>query len=198
MCGRYAATLPPEMMVELFRLLNKIDFPPRYNITPTQPIAAIWQQEGQRTVQLVRWGLDPGLGQGPAHLPAGLQRPQRRHDRKARLPRRHQAHALRHPGERLLRVDEGRERQAPPLLHHPRQRRADGLRRPLLQLDGPQRRGAGHRRDRHRRAQPRDLLDLRPHARDPARRGDRGLAQHRRGRRAWKPRHWPSRPSRGR
>ena len=33
MCGRYAATLPPEMMVELFNLLNQIDFPPRYNIT---------------------------------------------------------------------------------------------------------------------------------------------------------------------
>ena len=69
MCGRYAATLPPEMMVELFRLLNKIDFPPRYNITPTQPIAAIWQQEGQRTVQLVRWGLIPGWVKDPRTFP---------------------------------------------------------------------------------------------------------------------------------
>ncbi len=59
MCGRYAATLPPEMMVELFNLLNSIDFPPRYNITPTQPIAAIWEQEGRRTIQLVRWGFVP-------------------------------------------------------------------------------------------------------------------------------------------
>jgi putative SOS response-associated peptidase YedK len=59
MCGRYAATLPPEMLVELFNLLNKIDFPPRYNITPTQPIAVIWEQGGKRTIQLVRWGFVP-------------------------------------------------------------------------------------------------------------------------------------------
>jgi putative SOS response-associated peptidase YedK len=59
MCGRYAATLPPEMMVELFNLLNSIDYPPRYNIAPTQPIAAIWEQMGRRTVQLVRWGFVP-------------------------------------------------------------------------------------------------------------------------------------------
>ena len=59
MCGRYAATLPPEMMVELFGLLNSIDFPPRYNIAPTQPIAVIWEQGGRRTIQLVRWGFVP-------------------------------------------------------------------------------------------------------------------------------------------
>ena len=52
MCGRYATTLPPDMMVELFNLLNKIDFPPRYNITPTQPIAVVWEQGGRRTIQL--------------------------------------------------------------------------------------------------------------------------------------------------
>lgn len=69
MCGRYAATLPPEMMVELFNLLNRIDFPPRYNITPTQPIAAIWEQAGQRTVQLVRWGLIPGWVKDPRTFP---------------------------------------------------------------------------------------------------------------------------------
>lgn len=59
MCGRFAVTLPPEMLAELFNLLNVIDFPPRYNITPTQPIATIWEQQGRRTIQLVRWGLVP-------------------------------------------------------------------------------------------------------------------------------------------
>jgi len=65
MCGRYAATLPPEMMVELFNLLNQIDFPPRYNIAPTQPIAVIWEQSGRRTIQLVRWGFVPGWVKDP-------------------------------------------------------------------------------------------------------------------------------------
>lgn len=65
MCGRYAATLPPEMMAELFHVLNSIDFPPRYNITPTQPIVAIWEQAGRRTIQLVRWGFVPGWVKDP-------------------------------------------------------------------------------------------------------------------------------------
>ena len=69
MCGRYAATLPPEMMIELFKLLNRIDYPPRYNITPTQPIAAIWEQEARRTVQLVRWGVVPGWVKDPRKFP---------------------------------------------------------------------------------------------------------------------------------
>jgi putative SOS response-associated peptidase YedK len=68
MCGRYAATLPPEMMAELFGLLNRIDYPPRYNIAPTQPIPAIWQQGGRRTVQLVRWGFVPNWAKDPRAL----------------------------------------------------------------------------------------------------------------------------------
>ena len=59
MCGRYAVTLPPEMMVELFNLLNHIDYPPRYNIKPTEPIAVIREEHGRRTIQLARWGLVP-------------------------------------------------------------------------------------------------------------------------------------------
>lgn len=69
MCGRYAATLPPEMMVELFKLLNEIDYPPRYNIKPTEPIIAIWQQMGRRTAQLVRWGLIPAWVKDPREWP---------------------------------------------------------------------------------------------------------------------------------
>lgn len=69
MCGRYAATLPPEMMAELFKLLNRIDYPPRYNIAPTQPIPVIWEQEARRTVQLVRWGFVPGWVKDPREFP---------------------------------------------------------------------------------------------------------------------------------
>lgn len=59
MCGRYAGTLPPEMMVELFKLLKSIDMVPRYNIAPTQPIAAIWEEGGRREGHFARWGLVP-------------------------------------------------------------------------------------------------------------------------------------------
>lgn len=69
MCGRYAATLPPEMMVELFNLLNRIDFPPRYNIRPTEPIAVIRDDHGRRTIQLARWGFVPRWVKDPRRFP---------------------------------------------------------------------------------------------------------------------------------
>lgn len=69
MCGRYAATLPPEMMVELFRLLHGIDMVPRYNIAPTQPIAAIWEEGGRREGHFARWGLVPRWVKDPRDFP---------------------------------------------------------------------------------------------------------------------------------
>lgn len=69
MCGRYASTLPPEMMAELFKLLNTLDIVPRYNIAPTQPSAAIWEQHGRREGHFARWGLVPGWVKDPRDFP---------------------------------------------------------------------------------------------------------------------------------
>lgn len=69
MCGRYAATLPPEMMAELFKLLNSIEMVPRYNIAPTQPIAAIWEEAGRREGHFARWGLVPRWVKDPREFP---------------------------------------------------------------------------------------------------------------------------------
>lgn len=65
MCGRYAFLLPPEAMAALFDVLNSIDYPPRYNIAPTQPIVAIVEQQGRRTAELFRWGFVPGWVKDP-------------------------------------------------------------------------------------------------------------------------------------
>jgi putative SOS response-associated peptidase YedK len=69
MCGRYASTLPPEQMAELFRLLNSLDVVPRYNIAPTQPVAAIWEAHGRREAHFARWGLVPGWVKDPREFP---------------------------------------------------------------------------------------------------------------------------------
>lgn len=69
MCGRYAATLPPEQMAELFKLLNQIDLVPRYNIAPTQPVAAIWEETGRREGHFARWGLVPRWVKDPREFP---------------------------------------------------------------------------------------------------------------------------------
>lgn len=71
MCGRYAFFLPPEAMAALFKLLDQAvgDYPPRYNITPTQPIIAIAEREGRRTAELFRWGFMPGWVKDPKDFP---------------------------------------------------------------------------------------------------------------------------------
>jgi putative SOS response-associated peptidase YedK len=69
MCGRYAYLLPPEAMAELFKLLNRLDYPSRYNITPTQPIVTIMEREGRRTAELFRWGFVPGWVKDPRDWP---------------------------------------------------------------------------------------------------------------------------------
>jgi putative SOS response-associated peptidase YedK len=61
MCGRYAMTLPPEAARRLFGYGETPNFPPRYNIAPTQPIAVVIADlDGSRHFRLVRWGLIPG------------------------------------------------------------------------------------------------------------------------------------------
>jgi putative SOS response-associated peptidase YedK len=41
MCGRFSLTATPQEVQELFGLEEIEDFPPRYNIAPTQPILII-------------------------------------------------------------------------------------------------------------------------------------------------------------
>ncbi len=59
MCGRYVITSAPEAIRALFRYFEQPNFPPRYNIAPTQPVPIVRLAEGQRRFALVRWGLVP-------------------------------------------------------------------------------------------------------------------------------------------
>ena len=65
MCGRYAVTTAPEAMRALFRYLEQPNFPPRYNVAPTQPVAIVRMVEGRREFALVRWGLIPAWVKDP-------------------------------------------------------------------------------------------------------------------------------------
>lgn len=60
MCGRYVLTSAPEVLRALFGYAVKPNFPPRYNIAPSQPIAIVRLVNGERQLTLVRWGLLPG------------------------------------------------------------------------------------------------------------------------------------------
>lgn len=66
MCGRYAVTLPPEAIRAFFSYVEQPNFPPRYNIAPTQPIAVVRVERGadpanSRHFGLVRWGFVPSF-----------------------------------------------------------------------------------------------------------------------------------------
>jgi len=61
MCGRYALTLPPEAVRAYFGYVDQPNFPPRYNIAPTQPIALMRLEEGRRRFALARWGFLPAF-----------------------------------------------------------------------------------------------------------------------------------------
>jgi putative SOS response-associated peptidase YedK len=59
MCGRYLITSAPEAFRRLFGYPQQPNFPPRYNVAPTQPVPVVRIAEGEREFALVRWGLIP-------------------------------------------------------------------------------------------------------------------------------------------
>ena len=60
MCGRFSLTHALKELADLFDLANLEDFPPRYNIAPTQPIVVIRVgPDNRREAILIRWGLIP-------------------------------------------------------------------------------------------------------------------------------------------
>jgi putative SOS response-associated peptidase YedK len=65
MCGRYAITTAPEAIRALFGYAEQPNFPPRYNIAPTQPVPIVRLAEGTRSFALVRWGLIPAWVKDP-------------------------------------------------------------------------------------------------------------------------------------
>jgi putative SOS response-associated peptidase YedK len=65
MCGRYTLTSAPEAIRALFRYAEQPNFPARYNIAPTQPIAVVRMIDGKRQFALVRWGLLPSWVKDP-------------------------------------------------------------------------------------------------------------------------------------
>jgi putative SOS response-associated peptidase YedK len=74
MCGRFAITLPPEAMRQFFRYSEQPNFPPRYNVAPTQPVPilrgeAVSRGRLDRHFGLVRWGFVPQFVKDPRRFP---------------------------------------------------------------------------------------------------------------------------------
>jgi len=69
MCGRFALSATPEEVLALFAYDERPNFPPRGNISPTDPIAVVTQEGSHRHFRLMRWGLLPGWLKEPEGFP---------------------------------------------------------------------------------------------------------------------------------
>jgi putative SOS response-associated peptidase YedK len=77
MCGRFSLAATRDEVEALFAAMVPEDFPPRYNIAPTQPILMILAGETPppgsnrpgRIGQLVRWGFIPAWVKDPGDFP---------------------------------------------------------------------------------------------------------------------------------
>jgi putative SOS response-associated peptidase YedK len=65
MCGRYLIISNPEVFRQLFGYREQPNFPPRYNVAPTQPVPVVRVVEGARQFALLRWGLIPAWVKDP-------------------------------------------------------------------------------------------------------------------------------------
>jgi putative SOS response-associated peptidase YedK len=67
MCGRFAFYSPSEATAALFGVSGSFAVEPRYNIAPTQFIAAIRNsEESGRELTMLRWGLIPSWAKDPS------------------------------------------------------------------------------------------------------------------------------------
>lgn len=67
MCGRFAFYSPSEATAALFGASGSITLPARYNIAPTQDIAAVrTAEDGSRELVTLRWGLVPFWAKDPS------------------------------------------------------------------------------------------------------------------------------------
>jgi putative SOS response-associated peptidase YedK len=65
MCGRFVVRSSPEEIRRLLGYEETPNFPPRYNVAPTQPIAIVRMERGKRRFALARWGLIPSWVKDP-------------------------------------------------------------------------------------------------------------------------------------
>lgn len=67
MCGRYTLSVPLSNLVDSFDVdPPDFDYPPRFNIAPTQEAPVIAQDLDGRRMGLLRWGLVPSWAKDPA------------------------------------------------------------------------------------------------------------------------------------
>jgi putative SOS response-associated peptidase YedK len=71
MCGRFTITHPHEALAALFGAAMGNDLPmvPNYNVCPTNAVAVVTSDGGERRLRAMRWGFVPGWYKAPGDGP---------------------------------------------------------------------------------------------------------------------------------
>lgn len=69
MCGRFFLSGEPDKFRSFYGYAERPNFPPRYNVAPTQPVAVVIVEGGERHFRLMRWGFWPGWLKDPRDFP---------------------------------------------------------------------------------------------------------------------------------
>ncbi len=152
MCGRFTLTLDPGDLQDVLNIdISSVDLIPRYNIAPSQPVAAVrdgvFAQGGAVPV-----GVGALLGQGCQHRLQDDQCPLGDDQRETFLPGALLAPTLPDPGGWFLRVGSGRGWQDS-LLFLPEGSQTLHLCRVVGGMAAQGRRAAAHLHDHHLRGQ---------------------------------------------
>jgi putative SOS response-associated peptidase YedK len=65
MCGRFVLENTPDQLMKVYRLSSMPEWSPRFNIAPSQQIAVVRQQNGEREWAFLQWGLIPSWAKDP-------------------------------------------------------------------------------------------------------------------------------------
>ncbi len=68
MCGRFVSTTSPDELAEYFgagEVIDDSNWTASYNVAPSQPVLAVYEEDGVRSVAKFRWGLVPSWAKDP-------------------------------------------------------------------------------------------------------------------------------------
>jgi putative SOS response-associated peptidase YedK len=65
MCGRFVITSPPAALRQVFGYAEQPNFPPRFNVAPTEPVPVVILENGIKHFRLMRWGFLPAWVKDP-------------------------------------------------------------------------------------------------------------------------------------
>lgn len=69
MCGRFTLNIPPQVLAKIYGLVEIPQYEPRYNIAPSQPVAAIRHIGDHNNLDFLKWGLLPSWFEDITHAP---------------------------------------------------------------------------------------------------------------------------------